>query len=47
MKKTRSYNIAVIGDTSSGKTMLLFGMILTSKEGLRVVASDHPEEIKR
>ena len=28
------YKIAVIGDTSSGKTMLLLGLIMTSKKGL-------------
>ena len=48
MKKARSsYNIAVIGDTSSGKTMLLFGLILTSKKGLHVVSKDHQPDIEK
>ena len=39
------YNIAVIGDTSSGKTMLLLGLIMTSKKGLVVVSDDHKDDI--
>ena len=45
----KGYKIAVIGDTSSGKTMLLLGLILTSKNGLMerltVVSDDHQDEI--
>lgn len=39
------YKIAVIGDTSSGKTMLLLGLIMTSKKGLTVVSEDHQEDV--
>ena len=39
------YNIAVIGDTSSGKTMLVYGLILTSKRGLSAFSRTHSKEV--
>ena len=47
--KGDKYKIAVIGDTSAGKTMLLLGLIMTSKQTLTkrltVVSGDHQDEI--
>ena len=47
--KGDKYKIAVIGDTLAGKTMLLLGLIMTSKQTLTkrltVVSGDHQDEI--
>ena len=47
--KGDKYKIAVIGDTLAGKTMLLLGLIMTSKKTLTkrltVVSDDHQNEI--